>query len=294
MSRGRTAEEFLQSLRESEKLPPLKPPKDGVPLDGMPFSHGLRVALGRLDAGDAGVLSHFAHVHRDFVALYDGKPKSSVHLLAMPRIRVEGIRSLTKHDLPMLERLAAYCTWLQEELSAQFPALTWRHGAHANPSCKQLHIHVMSQDFRSHCMNNKKRWNSFQPPFLVPLQEMMQNLQADCQEGALGTLDVASADLLLQSDIQCHSCGWNFGSNFRALQRHLERCQAIESQPPPLVMAALQVVQDDASLAPGVPSHGLAIEEPQDEAEAEVRKEERSRPPRRRGQSRWGKASAQS
>mmetsp|Transcript_72785 Transcript_72785/g.136005 ORF Transcript_72785/g.136005 Transcript_72785/m.136005 type:complete len:314 (-) Transcript_72785:54-995(-) len=240
------SDEILQSLQEGEALSPLRPPAAPIPLHGKPFSQGLRVALDRLDAGDDTVREHFAHVHPHFVAMYDGYPKSSVHLLILPRARIDGPRSLTTEDLPMLRYLAAYCTWLQGELAVQFPALTWRHGAHANPTCKHLHVHLLSQDFASPWLNNKQRWNSFQPPFLVPVQAMIQNLQRGCREGALGTLDEDSAYRALGSEMTCTACGLKFGNNrirLAALKEHLASCNAVASQPPPALAIAADAEQ---------------------------------------------------
>eukprot|EP00971_Amphidinium_carterae_P221455 4396295-Amphidinium_carterae.1 len=159
----------------------------------------------------------------------------------------------------MLRHLAAYCTWLQKELSLQFPSQSWRHGVHANPSCKQLHIHMLSQDFSTCFMDSKRRWNSFQSPFLVPLHELIQNLEGG-REGALGGLDVASADLLLKADIKCQGCGACFGSKLQALKKHLGSCRAMDLLPPPLLMIAELAEQDDAVHAPREASGSSAIQ----------------------------------
>ena len=41
-------------------------------------------------------------------------------------------------------------------------------GFHAAPSMRQLHLHVISLDFASEALKNKKHWNSFATAFLVP------------------------------------------------------------------------------------------------------------------------------
>merc|ERR1711904_496323 len=116
----------------------------------------------------------------------DGYPKSTTHLLVMPRQLISGPKDLTPAHMPLLHRLSTYTSWILEELSAQFPKLTWRYGIHAVPSLHQLHVHVISQDFKSPCMKNKKHYNSFQPPFLIDLGAVVSALQNGAGLGSLG------------------------------------------------------------------------------------------------------------
>lgn len=85
----------------------------------------------------------------------------------------------------MLCRLAAYVAWLLEEVSAQHPRLTFRHGVHANPTLLQMHVHIISQDFQGAYLTNKRVYNSFQPPFLVPVDSMLLDLRSGLRVCAL-------------------------------------------------------------------------------------------------------------
>lgn len=223
-------EALYRALRASGGLRALCPPAKPLPLQGH-FSTVLQVALARLDAGDPKVREHFAHTTEEFATLFDGYPKSQVHLLVMPRRRIKSARDLTPEQLPMVRRLAAYTTWLLEQLSALRPSLTWRHGVHANPSLLQVHVHVLSQDFQSPCLRNKKHYNSFQPPFLIGLASLISELET-CGN-AMGAVTVAEAEAWLKRDLRCSACGAEFGSRFADLKRHLESCRPAASAPLP-------------------------------------------------------------
>lgn len=41
-------------------------------------------------------------------------------------------------------------------------------GYHAEPSMQQVHLHVISTDFHSPALKNKKHWNSFTTEFFIP------------------------------------------------------------------------------------------------------------------------------
>ncbi len=53
------------------------------------------------------------------------------------------------------------------------PDIELRFGFHAIPSMKQLHAHLISQDFDSEFLKTKKHWNSFNTDYFVPFGELM-------------------------------------------------------------------------------------------------------------------------
>jgi len=55
-------------------------------------------------------------------------------------------------------------------------SLTFKLGFHALPSMSQLHMHVISEDFNSPSLKNKKHWNSFTSPFFVGTEEFISML----------------------------------------------------------------------------------------------------------------------
>lgn len=130
-------------------------------------------------------------------------------------------------------------------------------GVHARPSMSHLHVHVFSRDMHSEKVRNRKHYNSFTTPFLVPLDEFplaaddpRQPHDARMHGGGLhpGTADDAGdagdsdedsggeADgggrgnsrqphhhvNYLQNDMKCWRCGKNFGNRFQELKRHLD------------------------------------------------------------------------
>lgn len=44
-----------------------------------------------------------------------------------------------------------------------------RWGFHADPTMAQLHMHVVSDDFRGFGLKTAKHWNSFTTSFFIPL-----------------------------------------------------------------------------------------------------------------------------
>lgn len=236
------AQAFYDTLRQGSP-PMLRRPPGPIPLKGH-FSTVLQYAVKQIV--DHGVSSMSDYVHHDggeFVTLFDGYPKAEVHLLALPKDQnISGPQLLAgdpSRHLPMLKRLSAYVAWLLENLATSRPDLTWRHGVHAHPSLLQLHVHVISQDFQSPCMKNKKHWNSFQPPFLVPLDDIIDALE----DGSISpgsrvalALDGKGAagkqgEAWLRGDMVCR--GVNFGNKFADLKRHLVSCKPPPSASPP-------------------------------------------------------------
>jgi aprataxin len=59
-------------------------------------------------------------------------------------------------------------------LRKQRPALRFQVGYHARPSMHQLHLHVISDDFDSAALKDKKHWNSFTTKFFVPSSEVIR------------------------------------------------------------------------------------------------------------------------
>ena len=52
-------------------------------------------------------------------------------------------------------------------------------GFHAVPSMTRLHLHVISQDFDSPCLKNKKHWNSFTTEFFLSHQDVVSQLETN-------------------------------------------------------------------------------------------------------------------
>ncbi|CAG7946229.1 unnamed protein product [Penicillium nalgiovense] len=185
----------------------------------------------------------------DFVAIHDMFPKSSLHLLLLPRDQTktrihpfdafEDAEFLTKvkTETRTLRKLAAgelrrkYGKDSAQEqarqaaLSADPPpdelpqGRNWEDdivvGVHAVPSMNHLHVHVLSVDRYSERLKHRKHYNSFSTPFFVPIEDF-----------PLAEDDVRrypTEEGYLKRDFTCWRCGRGFGNRFAELKQHLEQ-----------------------------------------------------------------------
>lgn len=86
-------------------------------------------------------------------------------------------------------------------------------GIHAHPSMTHLHVHVFSRDMVSECMKGRRHYETFNTPFLVPL-DAFPLAQDDPRRhpGRSGYMD---------RDLLCWRCGKNFSNKFTKLKAHL-------------------------------------------------------------------------
>jgi aprataxin len=182
----------------------------------------------------------------DWVLIHDLYPKSSVHLLLLPRdpkfynahpyeackdpaflaaakIEVEKARKIVASELRRLYGQVSVSEQvrIQAMESEDPPAILpegrdWSKevmsGIHANPSMNHLHIHVLSTDRHSSSLKHRKHYNSFNTRFFVPLEDLPLN--ADDERNHAGKL--------LFDDMTCWRCRKNFGNQFAKLKVHLE------------------------------------------------------------------------
>lgn len=207
----------------SFQFPPLLPPNLGPMKFACNFTRVLEHALDRLDSNDPGVEAHIVHKTDEFVTLHDGYPKATVHLLVLPRTRIGSVKDLRMEHLPMLQRLARYIASLIDWLGVVRCDLSWIHGIHSVPSLQQLHVHVISHDFRSPCLKNAKHFNSFQRPFLLAMDDVLTGLQEGHELSLHFRLHKAEEDMK-QKVLQCHRCHTPFGRKFAELKKHLAVC----------------------------------------------------------------------
>ncbi|SPN98915.1 related to HNT3 Member of the third branch of the histidine triad (HIT) superfamily of nucleotide-binding proteins [Cephalotrichum gorgonifer] len=190
----------------------------------------------------------------DFVVVNDRYPKSSVHLLLLPRSpaysaqhpfdalqdpaflssvrgEVEKLRDLVARELQRrfgaeskseARRQAVLDGEAEPEEGEEGeelpPGRDWKAeviaGIHARPSMNHLHIHVLSREMHSSCLKHRKHYNSFNTPFLVDVADFP--LAADDPRLHPGR------EQYLRKDLTCWRCGRNFGNRFKALKEHLE------------------------------------------------------------------------
>lgn len=189
------------------------------------------------------VISH----DENWVVIHDLYPKSSVHILLLPRTpskillhpfdaladpvflaavqaKVRELRLLVAKELrrrygerSALERarLEALDAWPAPTTLP--PGRDWEReavaGVHAVPSMSHLHVHVLSVDRASECMRHRKHYNSFNTPFLVGVEDFPLAAGDERRRpGRQGYLD---------RGLECWRCGERFGNRFARLKRHL-------------------------------------------------------------------------
>ncbi|RAO70769.1 uncharacterized protein BHQ10_006781 [Talaromyces amestolkiae] len=184
----------------------------------------------------------------NFVAIHDMFPKSSLHLLLLPREatkfyqhpfdafedieflhkvqeEVKKLRSLAARELQRrygkysLQEKARREAMERDPPPDELPlGRDWEKeiitGIHAHPSMNHLHIHVMSVDRYSDRLKHRKHYNSFSTPFFVPIEDF-----------PLAPDDVRrhpSREGYLNRDFECWRCKKKFGKQFQQLKQHLE------------------------------------------------------------------------
>ena len=83
---------------------------------------------------------------------------------------------------------------------------------------RQLHLHVISQDFNSLHLKNKKHWNSFNTDFFRDAVDVIEEVE---KYGKPSIQD----DKLLSKELRCHRCK-SAHPNIPRLKSHISNCQA--------------------------------------------------------------------
>eukprot|EP00047_Mylnosiga_fluctuans_P014051 m.34967 g.34967 ORF g.34967 m.34967 type:complete len:455 (-) comp5286_c0_seq1:1278-2642(-) len=138
----------------------------------------------------------------DVVVINDKFPKARVHLLIMPRRKIDNLSNLLPTDLPLLEQMQSVAS----TFIARHKNLTFRTGFHACPSMRQLHMHVISQDFDSQHLKTKRHWNSFTSPFFVGSKIVYKTLR----DKGVVRFERTEYERYLERDLGCHVCKETF------------------------------------------------------------------------------------
>ncbi|XP_069330439.1 aprataxin isoform X2 [Eulemur rufifrons] len=104
------------------------------------------------------------------VVIKDKYPKARHHWLVLPWASISSLKAVTREHLELLKHMHT----VGEKVIANFAGssnLRFRLGYHAIPSMSHVHLHVISQDFDSPCLKNKKHWNSFNTEYFLESQE---------------------------------------------------------------------------------------------------------------------------
>ncbi|KAG5301294.1 histidine triad nucleotide-binding protein [Histoplasma ohiense] len=244
-----------EQMQSRNAFTELMAPKPQLPLEPISSSHKLSINFKNRD--DLGPYienpssyspSIVLYYNDEFVAVRDRYPKSSLHLLLLPREPTKArLHPFDAFDDPEflqkvqketkgLKRLAAaelrrmHSSTSTQEIARQkamdadpppdeLPAgRDWEKeimcGIHAHPSMAHLHIHVLSVDRFSPCLRHRKHYNSFSTPFFIDVEDFpLAKDDARRHPGREG---------YLKRDFECWRCGEMFGNKFQRLKAHLE------------------------------------------------------------------------
>ena len=100
------------------------------------------------------------------------------------------------------------------------------YGFHSVQSMNPLHMHIISNDFQSECLKNKKHWNSFTSPYFIHLDSLISHLESLNNEDyfkqdKFNLNNKSKLDDYLKMDLKCHVCH-EAQSNMPNLKKHLQ------------------------------------------------------------------------
>ncbi|XP_015456645.2 aprataxin isoform X1 [Astyanax mexicanus] len=134
------------------------------------------------------------------VVIKDKYPKARHHWLVLPWDSISSLKALRPEHCELLKHMHK----VGDRMIQQCPdnqKLRFRLGYHAIPSMSHIHLHVISQDFDSPCLKNKKHWNSFTTDYFVDSQDIIAMLERD------GKVSVKEGTgELLKLPLRCHIC----------------------------------------------------------------------------------------
>ncbi|PIA32381.1 hypothetical protein AQUCO_04500173v1 [Aquilegia coerulea] len=163
----------------------------------------------------------------DVVVLNDLYPKARKHLLVLARTDgLDHLADVGEEHLQLLRNMHAVGEKWAKQFSSDDASLIFRLGYHSVPSLRQLHLHVISQDFNSTHLKNKKHWNSFNTAFFRDSVDVIDEISKD------GKAKLNSDEKLMSMELRCHRCR-SAHPNIPRLKSHINNCQA--SFPPNLL-----------------------------------------------------------
>lgn len=159
--------------------------------------------------------------------------KSEYHLLILPRdpeitIKHPSIAIASELKNTILPKYIRWCqNYIYESFIEKFEILTKdligkdlfinkfiKVGVHSVPSMKNLHIHVITKDFHSMKLKNKKHYNSFNTSFFIEYNRLPLDMAPDKEE--------MEGNVIKKNDLICSYCCKNFGNRFSQLRQHLD------------------------------------------------------------------------
>eukprot|EP00938_MAST-03A_sp_MAST-3A-sp1_P007323 g7323.t1 len=158
------------------------------------------------------------------VFVRDKYAKAKIHVLLLPNEtttlfeRKDGVADLKKSDLKELREFHETAKTFVRE---RYKGKKFRIGYHAIPSMRPLHLHIISCDFQSDRLKNKKHWNSFTTSFFMETDK----IEAELKRVGRVRINRDAMNVLLKSSLHCHRCN-EIQRNVPTLKRHIEQCRS--------------------------------------------------------------------
>ncbi|KAI8557053.1 hypothetical protein RHMOL_Rhmol05G0304300 [Rhododendron molle] len=155
----------------------------------------------------------------DIVVVNDLYPKAKRHLLVLARYEgLDRLADVRKENLQLLRTMHDVGLKWAEKYLSEDKTLIFRFGYHSAPSMRQLHLHVISQDFDSKHLKNKKHWNSFNSAFFRDSVDVMEEIDK------FGRATLKDEEIL-SMELRCHRCR-SAHPNIPRLKSHIGNCRA--------------------------------------------------------------------
>lgn len=164
-----------------------------------------------------------------FVCIKDKYPKSKAHFLLIPHgdafpklIKLADLINLSQ-CIDILTELKSLSNKIIQENFPDYLKSKFLCGFHSIQSMQPLHMHILSTDFESDCLKNKKHWNSFNTKYFVNLDELIECLKNDKDYFKKDYFNLNNKSVLasyLDSELKCNICN-AVQKNMPALKRHL-------------------------------------------------------------------------
>ncbi|KAF9897319.1 hypothetical protein BX616_005805 [Lobosporangium transversale] len=159
------------------------------------------------------------HDEKHFI-IKDRFPKSTVHLLVMPRVQIEKLYNLSGEEgIATVKGLKERGEWLIQRLKTDFPHLSFTMGFHTFPSMLQIHLHVISTDFCGASMRTPWHFNSFTTEYFIHPEDMLRFLEKR-RSFQLARHEVLQYKKKNLAPLKCNQCE-TYPANMYELKKHL-------------------------------------------------------------------------
>ncbi|KAG0560402.1 hypothetical protein KC19_10G178600 [Ceratodon purpureus] len=161
-------------------------------------------------------------ITKEAVVIPDKYAKAKKHLLIIARRDgLDSIEDVGSQHLPILKHMHSLGeTWARRYIDED-PTLVFRLGYHSEPSMRQLHMHVISQDFDSPNLKNKKHWNSFTSGFFRDSLDVLAEVE---EKGQVMPCGSEVEGKFMKMELRCHQCR-SAQPNMPRLKAHLLNCR---------------------------------------------------------------------